>query len=197
VPLLEMQTDDAPAIYSFDSIDLKQFSVPVGTVVQKYNKVYEGKIPKRLALCFLSQDAFSGSTTRSPYLTENLDVREITLFLNGVAIRQLEAEFPRDLHADVFTDFINWMGGGDRDHVIGYDTYKQGYSFFCIDLLQYCNASRKNACGEEVFTQGFIDIGVKLGDPSEVHGVMCVFAEGSEVLELNKARAARYVKAIQ
>jgi hypothetical protein len=195
IPLLGMQTDDNPASYGFNSIDLKQFSIPAGTIVQKYNKVYEGKIPKKIAICFLSQASFGGDILKSPYLTEALDVRNITIFLNGIAVRQVEANFNSDMYVDCYNDFVNWMSPKCREYYIEYDFFKKGYSFFCIDLFQHCSVN--SPCSEEMFRQGYVDIGIQLGAGNGDHGIMCVFGEGVDFVEIDKTRASRHVKIIQ
>jgi hypothetical protein len=194
-PLLEMQTDEKPGSYTFNSIDLKQFSVPAGTIVQKYTKVYEGKIPKKIAICFFSQGSFSGDITKSPYLTQPLDVRIITIYLNGIAVRQIDANFNSGMFVDCYSDFISWMSPESRDYFIEYEFFKDGYTFFCVDLFQHCSVS--NPCSEEMFRQGYVDISIQLGAASREHNVMCVFGEGVDFVEVNKGRSSRHVKIIQ
>ena len=59
-PLMEMQTDEAPASYHFDAIDVLQFSLPLGTPNQVYPRVFQGKLPAKLAVAFYTQECFIG-----------------------------------------------------------------------------------------------------------------------------------------
>ena len=194
-PLLEMQTDEVPARYEYDALDMKQFSVPKGTIVQRYNRVYEGKVPKRLAIGFFKQSAFSGRRDENPFLTWPMDLRQITLYLNGVAVREMRVDFNSDNCMEAYNKFLCWMGGCTRDNfVITYGSLKSGYRYFCMDLLENCSPGK--LCGDEMITQGFIDIGIHLGGEAKEHSVMAVFAEVPECLEINRERAARHVKSI-
>ena len=52
------------------------------------------------------------------------------------------------------------------------------------------------SCGEEILTQGFLDINIQLGGELANHYIMTVFCEAPETLEITKERVARHVKAI-
>ena len=45
VPLLEMQTDQLPASYLYEALDMKQYPLPTATITRKYPRVFEGKLP--------------------------------------------------------------------------------------------------------------------------------------------------------
>ena len=89
-PLLEMQTEQVPARYEYEGLDMKQYAVPKGTIIRKYSRVYEGKLPKKILVGFYKQTAFSEVRTKTPLLITAVDMRSMSLSVNGVIIRRLK-----------------------------------------------------------------------------------------------------------
>ena len=193
-PLLEMQSDFAPARYDFEGLDMRQFDVPTDTITRKFRRVYEGHLPKRVIVAFYDQTAFSGQRDKAPLSTFPVDMRQITLSMNGVAVRELNTNFGQGEYTEAYRKFTEWMGLSDKQTSIPYDVYSQGHRYFCFDLYEKCPPL--TGCGDETVLQGFIDVGITLGAALKTHCVMCVFCETPETVEITKDRAARHIKTI-
>lgn len=192
--LLEMQTEEEPACYEYQALDMKQFAVPQGTIIQRFNRVFQGKIPNKIAIAFFKQSSFSGKRDEAPFFTSSMDLTQLTLYVNGVAIREISNNFKANLYLDSYRKFVDWLGYNEQEFLLSYSMFKEGYSFFCVDLLENCH--KDNLCSDDILTQGTLDISIQLGTASDKHCVMAVFAEVPETVEISKERAARHVKSI-
>lgn len=193
-PLLEMQTEHVPAQYEYDALHMKQFSVPQGTIVRKFTRIFEGKIPTKLIVGFFKQDAFSGQRDLSPFMTYPIDLRQISLAVNGVVLREINTHFENNLYIEAYRRLTDWMNATGKKYFIDYENFKNGYRYFCFNLLENCPSNAD--CVEQTMQQGYADISIQLGEPLSDHCLMLVFYESSETVEITRDRATRYIPGI-
>lgn len=188
VPLLEMQTDESPAAYYYDSLGMKQFPLSKGTITRKYPAVFQGKLPSKVMVAFFTQSAFSGTRNFCPLMTADVNLRCISLSVNGMNLREINVDFDNNIYLDAYMRFLKWFEKQGEKYLISYETFKKGYKFMCFDMLENCQGS----CSVETLAQGFIDIHVTLTKALEKDDcIMCVFYISPETLYLNKQRVAR------
>ena len=201
-PLLESQTDVAPARYFFDSLELKQWPVPQGTLTRNFKKVFEGLLPSKILIGMYGQADFSGDRTTTPLLTEALDLRQITLYLNGLAVRQLSPAFDEDLYIDAYRKFLDWMNSSSSSYFIDYNLFKDGYRYFCFDMLENCpesNPCEVNAGAGVTGGQGqrgYIDIQLDFNTPVNKDCVMAVFYISPDAMDITRQRAASHIHSV-
>lgn len=194
-PLLESQTDEAPARYEFEGLDMREFPVPAGTITRKYTKVFENRLPKKILIGFYGQEAFSGVRDIAPLLTDpDLNMRKISLSVNGIGVRELEVNYDADLYAEAYRHFTDWMESTGKDYAVHYGLFKSGYKYYAFDLLENCPPS--SLCAEDTIQTGYIDVEVQFAAGTPKHAVMCVFFESPQTVEITKERAARHIRTI-
>jgi hypothetical protein len=189
-----MQTDHTPASYDYEALDMKQFPLPTGAIVRKFARVFEGKIPRRIIVAFFKQTAFSGQRDETPLLTAGIDLRQISLSLNGVVVRELSTNYDNDIYLEAYRRFTDWMQTSESEYFISFEIFKRGYRYYCFDLMESC--PNADACAEEMLRQGFLDIQLQLGGALGSEHVMTVFFEAPESVEITKERAARHIRTI-
>ena len=192
-PLLEMQTDEVPARYRFDTIDARQFPLPKDTITRTYLRVHQGKIPSKMAIAFYRQDAFVGSRSRAALLTAELDIRRIQLAVNGLVVREHVVNLEDAIYMESFRRFTDWMGGTTTDFPFGAQDFINGATYFTFDMMENCQSM---VCNEESLLGGFVDISLQFGKAVPAEMVMMVFAISPDVLDISKDRAARYTRTI-
>ena len=194
-PLLESQTDEAPARYEFEGLDMREFPVPEGTISRKYAKVFENRLPKKILIGFYSQEAFSGTRDKAPLMTDpDLNLRKISLSVNGIGIRELAVNYDEDLYAEAYRHFTDWLESTGKDFPVNYSLFKAGYNYYAFDLLENCPPS--SLCAEDTIQTGYIDVDVQFATGTPKHAIMCVFFESAQTVEITKERAARHIRTI-
>ena len=192
-PLMDLQTDTAPAVYEFNSLDMKIFSIEQGAVLRRFSRVYENKLPKKILVAFYTQDSFSGQKTTSPLLTASADIRQVSLSVNGIILRELNTDFNKDEYTIAYRKFQEWLGHSNLPAAVSFTIFKHGYRYFAFNLMENCSGGD---CSDDTISVGTIDINVTLGKALEEHCVMAVYCEAAEVLEISKERTCRHLKSI-
>ena len=201
-PLLETQMDVAPARYFFDSLEIKQWPVPQGTITRNFAKVFEGLLPSRMLIGLYGQADFSGDRSTSPLMTKALDFRQITLYLNGLAVRELSPNFDQALYIGAYRKFLDWMNASKAPYFVGYDSFRDGYRYFCFDMFENCPES--NPCevgtGSKVTgvhaQRGYIDIQLDFNSPVNQDCVMVVFFISPDAVDISQQRNASHIRSV-
>ena len=166
-PLMDLQTDTAPAVYEFNSLDMKIYSIEKGAILRRFSRVYENKLPKKIMVAFYTQNAFSGKKTLSPLLTASADIRQISLSVNGIVLRELNTDFTNDVYTLAYRKFQEWLGHSNLPAAVSFTLFKHGYRYFAFNLMENCSC---NDCLDDTISVGTIDINFTLGNPLEEHG---------------------------
>ena len=190
-PLLEEQTEEVPARYDFDALGMRQYPLPQGTITRKYSRIFENRLPKKIMISFYSQTTFSGAREQAPLLTDpDLDLRRISLSVNGIGIREITVNLAEDLYTEAYKRFTDWVGATGKDYPISFPIFKDGYTYFCFDLMENCP---DESCIEEALQTGYIDVDLHFAAGTTKHMVMCVFFESPETLEITRERVTRHI----
>ena len=193
-PLLELQTEEVPARYDFNALGMRQYPLPQGTITRKYSRIFENRLPKKILIGFFSQTAFSGARQEAPLLTDpDLDLRRISLSVNGIGIREIMVNYEDDLYTEAYKRFTDWVGATGKDFPVSFPVYKDGYRYYAFDLMENCPDS---SCVEEALQTGYIDVDLHFGKATAEHAVMCIFYESPETLEVTRERATRHIAPI-
>ena len=201
-PLLESQIDVAPARYFFDSLELKQWPVPQGTLTRNFKKVFEGLLPSKILIGLYGQANFSGDRTTSPLITEATDLRQITLYLNGLAVREHRPKFDEGLYMETYRKFLDWMNGSRSRYFVDYESFSGGYQYFCFDMLENCpesNPCEVNSGAGVIDVQGqrgYMDIQLDFKTAVDKDCVMAVFYISPDAVDITKSRTASYIHSV-
>jgi hypothetical protein len=192
-PLLEMQTERLPATYEYEAIDMRQFSIPSGSIVRCYNRVYGGRLPRKILIGFFTESSFSGQRDQSPLLTAPLDLQQIGLSVNGVVVREMNMDFSKDIYVEAYRSFTDWMKVTTKNYPVTFHIFKNGMRYFAFDLLENCPS---NGCSDDTLQQGFIDINLRFRTALATDCIMAAFCEAPEIVEITKERASRHIKVV-
>lgn len=189
LPLLEIQTDELPARYNFDSINVKQFSVPANTSTRAFSRVYQGNLPTKIAVAFYKQTTFLGDKVDASLLTEVFDLQSIQLLVNGLVVREHKLNVDEAICMEAYRRMTEWFEVTHTDTPLDMDQFMDGSGLFTFDLMENCSTSD---CTEESLRTGFIDLRIKCRKPIPEEVVMLAYAFSPDSLDLTKDRAARH-----
>lgn len=201
-PLMEMQTDEAPASYHFDAIDLRQFSLPAKTLQRVYPRVFQGKIPTKIAVAFYTQKSFIGDQDQATLLTATSTPNRLQLSINGLVVREHRIDVDGGIFLESYQQFTDWLGGTHVNHPIQATRFLAGNLFLTFDLMENCSVngggggSDSASCAEESLLTGFVDISVEFKKAVVEDCIMAVYAISPDVVDISKERAARYTRVI-
>ena len=72
--------------YVVDNVDCKALTVPPGNHSVIGDRLFHGKIPNRVIVVFVDNDAFHGSYRKNPFNFKHMNISEIGLIIDGQPI---------------------------------------------------------------------------------------------------------------
>ena len=80
---IEKALERGRAKYTVNKIQCKDITIPPGNRSITEDRLFNGKIPNRVIIVFVDNDAFHGSYSTNPYNFQHMNVSEIGLSING------------------------------------------------------------------------------------------------------------------
>lgn len=93
--------DTQPARYGLKKTMLKSLFITEGRT-EFQNNIFTDEVPRRIIIGLVANGAYIGDTTKSPFVFENFNVRDITVIANGRQYPQT----PYNLGNYLFFNFI-------------------------------------------------------------------------------------------
>jgi hypothetical protein len=117
---------------------LLQVPIPLGTRAITKDNFFGGKLPRRLVIALLSNEAANGSLTQNPFNFQHFGLETLDLSVDGepVAGTPLRCDFTSGLYARAYDSMFHFLNKSYKDHGldISYEDFGNGYSLFCFDL---------------------------------------------------------------
>ena len=125
-----------------DNIHCKDITIPPRNKSLVEDRLFNGKIPNRVIVVFVDNDAFHGSYDANPYNFKHMNISEIGLSINGQPISYSEllkikfnddctGEYVRAYHALFTGTDIKCLDHGNN---ISKADFPSGYSIFTFNL---------------------------------------------------------------
>lgn len=153
-----------PAYYPLKNTVLKNYSLPGSETEKMYNDVFSGKVPEKVIIGLVRDDAYSGDMTKNPFNFQHFDVKFLGVYYNGEPVpgRAFEPKFNRnsqyDAHyADCYEALLKITGKYVANDISQKD-FVNGYAFFCFDIDQ----KHENSWMLSLYKTGNINIEIKL-----------------------------------
>ena len=193
-PLLEMQTDnEVPARYPFESIEIRQFTFPIGALSSTFRKVFQGKIPSKMAIAFYHEGSLVGERFRAALQTATLPINRVQVSINGLVVREHVLDLYDRNYLAIYQQWTDWLGVSEVDWPYDEKDFKEGQTFLPFDFMENCSGSK---CDEEALLSGSLDIDVQLQAAAPTDIIMVVYALSPNNVQIFKGRTARHVKTI-
>ena len=118
---IEKTLEKGRAKYIVNNIRCKDITIPPGNHSLIEDRLFNGKIPNRVIIVFVDNDAFHGSYKSNPYNFKHMNISEIGLSINGQPVPYSE---PLKL---------NFGNDGNGEHMRAYHALFTGTDIKCAD----------------------------------------------------------------
>ena len=126
-----MLTKNINIEYVVDTPIIKTCVFPTGYTSLTLDNTFNGSIPNKLYLFFISQAALNGDYTRNPTFLQNCNLSSVRVDVNGNVQSQLTGSFPNNVTQYFIKSLINI---GSEKTLLIYNNYKSGRTIFVFDL---------------------------------------------------------------
>ena len=134
----KMHKESASIKIKYTQNVLKTFAVPTGSVeLNQHNLFFGNRLPDRVYLAFVEQDAYNGDDELNPFNFETASMREASLIVNGVPEPSPPYTFePGVDERELYFNFLENTGTSinEMDSVnVSFDEFKKGYFILPFD----------------------------------------------------------------
>lgn len=162
---------------------LKTFAVPKGAVELKQHNLFFGhRLPDRVYLTFVEQDAYNGNACKSPYVFETAGVSEASLIVNGISEPSPPYTYePGVDEKDLYFNFLENTGTSpyEMESVnVTLEEFNNGYFVIPFDR----SPTKDNGLYAHKSEGGNMTINVKCRTPLQKNFMVLVFASYDSVL---------------
>ena len=180
---------ERPAKYFFDRTDVKSYAIAKGQYGCTLEDIYQGDVPKRLVVGFVSSEAFMGSYSKNPLDFKNYNCNFIGFYVDGKST-PAEPLAPNFKNANYLSAYMTTFGGdGYRQnfgHDISRDDYPKGYCLFVFDVCQdHCEKYGPNV------KKGHTRLEIKFSEPLPEAMTLIAYANFPGLMEIDEARGVK------
>jgi len=131
-----MQNDLSRARYFYTKEELRKFNMAKDTSSYYIEDAYNGRVPSRVVIAFVSGEALSGSMNRNPYHFKNFDVTYMNLTLSGMPTPEgpMDLDFKTGKYLASYTQLYRGRSSQLGTPRITREEFADGYSLFIFDL---------------------------------------------------------------
>ena len=125
--------------YPIERVQMKSYTIPVGSSSLTLENVVSGQLPKHVLMCMVDQSSFSGIAGKNPYDFKAFDLNYLALEIDGrmVPSKALAPSFEAGQYLDAYEQLLDSMGRLHMpDPYMSFDrwSYANGNTIFGFDL---------------------------------------------------------------
>lgn len=172
------------AKYPVTSKKVTSVALPAGIHDKKTETIFEGQLPKRIAIAMVTAEAMSGAWTRNPFNFQHFGLTKMQLEVNGEPVRS-EALTPsvkdhRYIHCfETLFRGVNKLDG-ERGSIIKRSDWPKGYSLYVFDLTPDMDADDSYT----LLKTGTVRLDLQFGEPLGEAVNVVVYAEFDQLIEI-------------
>ena len=133
-----LNTDTAK--YPLRRVEVKTFTIAVGTQSKIEDHLFQGQMPKRIVLGLVSNAGFNGDPKKNPYNFQHAGLKKLEVSINGDTMmsRPFEPDFANNMYLRSYLSLYQGLGklGYDWAPDVTLGEYKNGYTLWCIDFTK-------------------------------------------------------------
>lgn len=179
------------AIYPYSKSNLKSFTIPSLISSYQIDNIVSGVLPNSLIFGFVSNEAFNGKKSVSPYNFQNFGLSSFTLYVNGIPISGHPLEIMKNGETRLMHPyrslFLNTQSlYKDTTSLITYDHFKGGYFLIPINLSPTLELS--GSLCSSLLRQGVIKVELKFHEVVLKPLNMIVYTETTGMFTIDRNR---------
>lgn len=174
--------------YPIDRVCLKTVSIPNGSRECSQDNLFLGQIPKFLVICFVDNEAMSGSYTMNPFNFQHYNLEYLNVIADGQSYpgKPFQPTFNNGQYGREYYQLFQATGRQlkDRGSAITRRDFANGYTLFCFNL------EPDEGCGNHVslIRSGNIRVEARFRAAlNRTINMMC-YAVYDSVIEINNRR---------
>lgn len=122
----------------------KDYTISQGVVTSELTRLFNNRIPKRLVVALISNEAKNGSYRLNPFYFTGRNVRRLALRVNDryVPLKPITLDYDKSEYQTAYNMLNDSVGRGLEDWSPGitYDMFPYGYCFYCWSLVPLNNS---------------------------------------------------------
>lgn len=128
------------AKYPITRTEIKVLTLPQGVLSKSLDNIFLGQLPKRIAVCFVSNKAFNGDFTLNPFNFQHFNLNFMVLYVDGhqVPCKPFQPDFagPSKKYVTMYHTLFSGTGMHflNEGNDISREAYSGGYSVAVFDL---------------------------------------------------------------
>jgi hypothetical protein len=124
------------AKYFYTKEELRKFNLARDTSSYYIEDAFNGRVPSKIVLGFVSGESMGGSLTKNPYNFMHYDITFINVSLSGTPTPRgpLNLDFSEDKYLHCYSELYKGKPNYASNARINREEYRDGYTLFVIDL---------------------------------------------------------------
>ncbi|XP_062579536.1 uncharacterized protein F54H12.2-like [Saccostrea cucullata] len=177
-----------PALYPFMKSDLKCFGIPAGQFHLNVDDLFQGEIPEKLVVGFVSSKAYSGSYELNPFNFQHFHCNFIAFYVDGKSVPSapLEPNFKTNNYITAYTSlFVGKKSDSETEQLdLGRTDYAKGYCLFVFNI----NPSSENDDNLPLLRKGHTRLQIRF-DKALPEAVTCIcYAKFPALMSIDYSR---------
>ena len=131
-----MQKELSRAKYFYTREELRKFNLAKDTSSYYIEDAFNGRVPSKIVIGFVSGESLTGSYARNPYFFKHNSISYINVSLSGMPSPEgpVTLDFSSGKYLQSYTQLYRGKGNVTSSARITREEYKDGYSLFVFDL---------------------------------------------------------------
>ncbi len=176
--------EKADALYYYTKSQITPISLKEGSITFNEANCFSGKVPRKIIICFVSDESFSGSYGTNPFEMKHYDIESLQVMVGGMLMPHegYSLDFAKKHYGTAVENLLT----SESTSVIDFDNFARGYTFFHYDMRNNeLNGSDKTF---ELTKVGDVSIRGRFKNKLPHNVQMLVYGEFHEVYKVDSAR---------
>lgn len=178
-----------PAKYPIRRVGMTKLQIGPGRMSTPFTSVFEGQIPRRIIVGFVTTDAFFGNYKKCPFMFENHNISEIFVHAGSHTYprESLKTDFSNNICARAYLHLIDTLGltADNRTNDVSIAEFMKSTCLFAFDLTP----DESDSDSWELVKEGNVTVHCTFAEPIKEPGVeMIVYAEFDNLAMIDRNR---------
>ena len=192
-----MQEDDHPAACTYVDQQIIPFNMGSGIRNFRQNNLFQGSMPSRVLIMFVSAAAFDGAYNLNPFNFQHFDITSLTLFKNDTPypVPPLKCNFARKQYTRAYyTTMASLQAPNPAAPSITFDKFASGSTIFSFDMSpDQCGGSDPNSITNR---PAVMRLEVEFAAPLTIETMCLIYHETEMIMSVDKGRTVSVEKAL-
>lgn len=184
----------APTRYPVTRCEVKQQSIPKGSLDASLDNFVRGQIPRRMFVFMVDVEAFNGSFKKNPFELKHNDVTSISAFIDGVQYptKPYTPSFADNLYMREFTHLYDVLNQNRTDAYcsIDYSEFKSTYPIFAFNFAPDLSSGPGSNGHASLINHGSLSLSLRFKNGLSNPITVLAYCEFDNVIEIDANRQA-------